>query len=226
MIRVGPHRFTEQDVERTLRSYPEMWQLYRDQRDPSSIDRLRAESTGDREGDLRRVWDSLTAAGPALRAAGQLPRREVGVVEQVHMSAGGVPKRPAASLDVRHDGAAGDVQRTRKHHGAPWQALCIWSTEAIAALVDAGHHLAPGAAGENVTVSGLRWRDVRPGVRLQLGEVVCDVSAFALPCRQNAKWFAGGDFMAMHHSRGPSRVYATVVIPGRIAPGDPAVLEP
>jgi MOSC domain-containing protein YiiM len=148
------------------------------------------------------------------------------VVEQVHTSAGGVPKQPVMSLDVRHDGAVGDVQRTKKHHGAPWQALCIWSTEAIAALVEAGHQLAPGAAGENVTVSGLRWSDVRPGVRLQLGEVVCDVSAFALPCRQNARWFADGDFMVMHHSRGPSRVYATVVTPGRIAPGDPAVLEP
>ena len=63
-------------------------------------------------------------------------------------------------------------------------------------------------------------------MRLQLGEVLCEVSAFALPCSQNKQWFAGGDFEAMHHDRGPSRVYATVLTPGRVVTGDPAILEP
>ena len=40
-------------------------------------------------------------------------------------------------------------------------------------------------------------------------------------------WFAGGDFEAMHHERGPvSRVYATVLTPGSVAVGDAVVLEP
>ena len=226
MIRIGPYGFTEQDIDRTLRHEADLWELYRAGRDASVLDALRPVRTGDREEDMRRIWAACTAAGPALRSAGQLPPRSEGVVVQLSRSAGGVPKLPVDSLDVGFRGAAGDVQKTKRHHGSPWQALCIWSTEAIDELNAAGHRLAPGAAGENVTVSGLPWVDVRAGVRLELGEVLCDVTAFALPCTQNARWFANGDFMAMHHDRGPSRVYATVIRPGRVTAGDRAILEP
>lgn len=71
------------------------------------------------------------------------------------------------------------------------------------------------------------WHLVRPGVRLQLGTVLCEVSAFALPCAKNAGWFLNRQFDLMHHRHGPvSRVYATVIEPGAIAVGDSAVLEP
>ena len=36
-----------------------------------------------------------------------------------------------------------------------------------------------GAAGENVTIAGLDWADVRPGVRLRIGEVLAEVWSFA-----------------------------------------------
>ena len=85
----------------------------------------------------------------------------------------------------------------------------------------------PGLAGENITVSGLPWADVRAGVRMRIGEVLCEVSAYALPCTSNKRWFIDGDFTVMHYDRGPvSRVYATVLEPGRIAVGDAAILEP
>jgi hypothetical protein len=226
MIRIGPYGFTVQDVERTLRHHAELWQLYRDGRETVAIDHLAPQLTGDDAEDIREVWAAFQAAGPALRAAGQLPARVEGRVVQLHMSGGGVPKAPVPSIEVTHKGAVGDVQRSKKHHGAPWQALCIWSIESIDALNAEGHQLFAGAAGENVTVSGLPWDDVRAGVRLQLGDVLCEVSAFALPCFQNKQWFADGDFRAMHHERGPSRVYATVLTPGRITTGDAAILEP
>jgi MOSC domain-containing protein YiiM len=113
------------------------------------------------------------------------------------------------------------------HHGRPWQALCLWSLEVIDAFQAAGHPIAPGLAGENITVSGLHWPDVRPGVRIQIGEVLCEISSYAIPCSQNSGWFLDGEFTLMHHDRGPvSRVYATVLEPGRIATGDAAILEP
>jgi MOSC domain-containing protein YiiM len=226
MLTLGPYRFTKQDVDRTVRHHAEMWELYRDGREPRAVDAVAPQLTGDPEEDLRRIWAAMLAAGPALRRAGQLPPRTAGRVVQLNVSAGGVPKLPVTHLDVGFGGPIGDAQRSKKHHGSPWQALCIWSVEAIAALNAQGHCLQPGSAGENVTVAGLPWDEVRAGVRLELGTVVCEVSAFALPCSQNAQWFAGGDFRAMHHERGPSRVYATVLVPGRIEPGDPATLEP
>jgi MOSC domain-containing protein YiiM len=68
---------------------------------------------------------------------------------------------------------------------------------------------------------------MRPGVLLRLGEVLAEVSSYAIPCKKNAAWFLGGSFDLMHHRHGPvSRVYATVLEPGFIATGDPVLLEP
>jgi MOSC domain-containing protein YiiM len=188
---------------------------------------LRPELDGPVADVLPRAWAALLAAGPALRAAGQLPGRAEGTVVQLNVSDGGVPKSPVDEVEVGWRGVVGDRQGSRRHHGRPWQALCLWSAEVIAAFAAEGHPIAAGSAGENVTISGLEWATVRPGTRLRLGTVVCDVSAWALPCVHNKRWFSDGDFNRMHHERGPvSRAYATVVEPGRITTGDRAILEP
>jgi MOSC domain-containing protein YiiM len=178
-------------------------------------------------GPLTRVWAALVDAGPALRAAGALPATVTGTVAQLNRSAGGVPKEPVDEVSVDLDGIVGDVQANRTLHGRPWQALCLWSVEVIDAFRADGNPLRPGAAGENATVAGLPWAEVRPGVRLRLGSVLCAVWSYTLPCAKNARWFRDRAFDLMHHDRGPvSRVYATVLEPGTIAAGDPAVLEP
>lgn len=232
MFEIGPHRFTETDARGTVRKHPEIWELFTRGRgsDTAAADDiltpLAPALTDDLETDLAAVWSAWTAAPAALRGAGLLPSRAVGTVQHLHLGDGGLPKRGVEQVDVGWRGVVGDRQAARAHHGRPWQALCIWSVESIEHHRSNGHPLAPGLAGENVTVGGLRWDDVRPGVRLQLGSVVCDVVDFAFPCKQNSGWFADGDFMAMHHERGPSRVYATVVQPGAISVGDEAILEP
>jgi len=227
MHSIGPYTFTETDARRTVGNLDDVWALYAAGRDSSVLDPLHPTLTGDLVSDLERVWAAWSAAGPALRAAGQLPARATGHVAQLSVSAGGLPKTPVQHADVTWKGMAGDRQATRVHHGRPWQALCLWSTEVIAALRADGHPIAPGLAGENITVTGLNWEDVRAGVRLQVGEVLCEISAFALPCFQNKPWFKGGDFHVMHHERGPvSRVYATVLQPGSITVGDAVVMEP
>jgi MOSC domain-containing protein YiiM len=228
MHSIGPYLFTETDAKRTVRFADEIFDLYAEGRDASVIEHLRPPAaTGDLETDLAAAWRSWTSAGPVLRAAGQLPLRADGTVVQLSVSPGGLPKRPVERAEVTWKGMAGDRQATRVHHGRPWQALCIWSAEVIDDFRKAGHPLAPGRAGENITVSGLPWAEVRAGVRLRVGDVLCEVSAYALPCASNTEWFIDGDFRVMHHERGPvSRVYATVLEPGVIAVGDPAILEP
>jgi len=227
MYTIGPYSFTATDAERTVGHLDDLWRLYEEGRDPTVIAGLRPELTGDLGTDLALAWSALLAAGPALRAAAQLPPRAVGSVVQLNVSQGGVPKSPRPSIEVSWSGVVGDRQATRQHHGRPWQALCLWSTEVIDALRGDGHPIAPGLAGENVTITGLPWHEVRAGVRLRLGDVLCEVSAYSLPCKQNRSWFRDGDFEAMHHARGPvSRVYATVLEPGMITVGDAAVLEP
>jgi MOSC domain-containing protein YiiM len=130
-------------------------------------------------------------------------------------------------VEVDLGGAAGDRQASRQHHGRPWQALCLWSMEVIDDLRADGHPIDAGSAGENLTVRGIDWAGIRTGVQVQVGEVVCEVSAPTLPCSKNRQWFRDGDWNHMHHDRGPvSRAYATVLRPGTIAVGDDVTLLP
>jgi len=227
MYQIGPYNFSETDAERTVSKLDLVWGWYSEGRDASVLAPLHPALTGDLATDLELVWKAWAAAGPALRAAGQLPPRAEGAVAHLHLGDGGVPKKPVDRVEVDFGGVIGDRQATRVHHGRPWQALCLWSIEAIQLLQAQGHPIAPGLAGENITVRGLPWAEMRAGVRLQIGGVSCEVSAYTLPCAQNAPWFVDGDFMAMNHDRGPvSRIYATVLKPGIIEVGDPVVLEP
>lgn len=227
MITIGPYTFSATDAQKTVASHHVVWDLMSEGRDTSSLTGLEPHLTGDVATDLPLVWSAWNAAADALRTAGQLPTRTIGSVVGLHVSNGGLPKLPIAEAEVTWKGMAGDRQASRNHHGRPWQALCLWSTEVIDAFRADGHPLAPGRAGENVTVSGLPWSQVRPGVDLRIGEVLCRISSYAIPCKQNREWFLDGRFDLMHHSNGPvSRAYATVLEPGHIRVGDAAVLEP
>jgi MOSC domain-containing protein YiiM len=182
------------------------------------------------EAAARLLGASLTAlhdAAAALRASGSLPSTARGTVSGLFTSRGGVPKQPVASVVIVHTGVVGDHQRTRRHHGRPWQALCLWSSEVVDLLRAEGHPIHPGAAGENVSITGIEWASVRSGVRLRIGTALAEVSVFALPCKTNAQWFIARRFDRMHHDRGPvSRAYARVVETGEATIGDEVVLEP
>jgi MOSC domain-containing protein YiiM len=62
--------------------------------------------------------------------------------------------------------------------------------------------------------------------------VLCDVSSYAVPCKQLADLFVDRDFNRIHHDRdrenatASCRVYATVIERGNIAAGDTVSFEP
>ena len=121
-----------------------------------------------------------------------------------------------------------DRQANRRFHGGPMRALCAYSAERLAALVAEGHPVAPGLLGENVLVSGVDWDQVRPGVRLRLGEVSAEVTGYAAPCEKIAYAFAGGAFKRIGQKVRPgwSRVYLRILEEGALAVGDAvAVVE-
>lgn len=170
----------------------------------------------------------LSDVGRGLHLLGAGAPTQVGVVAQLNVSDGGVPKKAIEVAEVGDRGLVGDRQASRLHHGRPLQALCLWSTDVIHALRAEGHPIEPGAAGENVTVTGIDWATIRPGTQLLLGEVLAEISAWATPCKKNAQWFDARDFRRMDHDRHPgwSRAYAWVREPGTIRQGDPVVVEP
>ena len=151
-----------------------------------------------------------------------------GRIHQISVSAGGVPKLPVDTAEVGLRGVIGDDQADKRHHGHPEQALCVWSLEVIDALREEGHPIAPGYAGENITVAGLDWTLVVPGVTLRFGDsVIAPVTFDATPCSKNAAWFAGRDFRRMSHERHPgwSRMYTSVAAGGTIGVGDPVRIQ-
>jgi len=174
----------------------------------------------------------LSAAGRHVVLAHGTPPG-AGSVAAVHRSAGGVPKvEVRGPVGVGPDGLDGDRQKVRRHHGRPSQALCLWSAEVISALAAEGHPVAPGSTGENLTLSGVDWRVLRPGVRLVLGEgddaPVAEVTGWADPCRTIAGSFLDGAFRRIDHARHPgcSRAYAAVVRPGEVSAGTPVTVLP
>jgi MOSC domain-containing protein YiiM len=150
-------------------------------------------------------------------------RRLTGTIARINVSDGGVPKLPVEFGVVGWRGLEGDRQRDRKHHGHPGQALCLYSLEIIEALRAEGHPIEPGCVGENLTLSGLDWGSLRPGTRFCAGQgVVFQITEPAVPCKNQTRWFEGGDYrrMSYDHHPGWSRWYAAVLSPGRIATGD------
>lgn len=146
---------------------------------------------------------------------------------QINASDGGVPKRPLPEAEVTTQGLAADRQRNTKVHGGPERALCLFSLERIIALQVEGHPIYPGSIGENVTIAGLEWSQVRPGARLRLGdEVEIEVTSYTIPCQNIRHSFAGEEFSRVSPKKhfGWTRVYARVLRPGRIRIGDVVTL--
>ena len=172
----------------------------------------------------------LSVAGRAV--ASEVAEAGTGRLCGVHVSGGGAPKAAVDSARVGPRGLEGDSQATRKHHGRPFQAVSLYSMEVIDALRSEGHPVEPGSLGENLTVEGIDWVGLRPGVRLAVGDdadpVVLEVSSWAPPCKNIAGSFSERRFDRVDHDKHPgwSRAYAWPLSGGTLATGDPVRVLP
>lgn len=144
-------------------------------------------------------------------------------VFQINISDGGVPKLPVLSAEVTANGLAGDRQRNLKYHGGPDRAVCLYSLERIVALQDQGHPVYPGAMGENLTLSGMQWDRLAPGVLMRIGErLLVELTSYADPCPDLLPYFTHGANHLVDQDKYPgwSRVYARVIEPGTVKVAD------
>ena len=144
------------------------------------------------------------------------------VVHSINVSGGGVPKLPRVSCFVRHGGLEGDRQRDLENHGGPERAVSLYSLDLIEALRSEGHPIAPGTIGENLTLAGVDWAKMAPGVRLEVGEVLLELTRDAAPCKTIAASFGDGRMARVSEKAHPgwSRFYARVLKEGIIRVGD------
>jgi len=151
-----------------------------------------------------------------------------GSIFQVNVSNGGVPKLAVRQALLTPLGLIGDRQRNTEVHGGPERAVCLYSLERIQALQAEGHPIYPGSAGENLTLVGLDWEQVKPGTRLQVGkEVVLEITRYTTPCDNLTESFIDGYFNRIHPSKYPgwARLYAKVIKTGEIRVGDRVTIE-
>ncbi len=151
-----------------------------------------------------------------------------GTVVSLNISQGGVPKLPIQSAQLGVYGFAGDGHDDVESHGGPERAVCIYATELIEALQLEGHPIFPGSAGENLTVRGLDWADMIPGVRVSIGGAVVQLTDYTSPCKTIRESFVNGRFSRISQKTNPgwSRVYGKVLVGGLVSLGDLVVVVP
>lgn len=145
-----------------------------------------------------------------------------GRVVSINRSRGGVPKLAVPEVFVGVNGLEGD-SHVYHRHGGPDKAVCLYSLEVIEALQREGHPIAPGTTGENVTVSGVDWPHLVPGVRLSLGPVEVEITDYATPCQTIIGSFADQQSKRILQKLHPgwARLYARVLTEGVLTLGDP-----
>ncbi len=156
-----------------------------------------------------------------------------GVVLQVNVSQGGVPKSAIPSAAVTERGIDGDAWRF-PFHGGRRQAILLITVEGIEELVALGFPLFAGALGENLTTRGLDRRKLRFGQRLRAGDTEIELTRMRTPCATLNVYGAGiqaAMFDAAVQAGDPasprwglSGFYASVVRPGTVRPGDAITL--
>ncbi|MDQ2889565.1 MAG: MOSC domain-containing protein [Gemmatimonadota bacterium] len=130
--------------------------------------------------------------------------------------------------EIGPSGIVGDGHDDRKHHGGPERAVCLYASELITRLVEEGHPIYAGSAGENVTISGLDWSCMVPGVRVRLGATMIQLTSYTSPCKTIRNSFVNGRFERISQKTNPgwSRVYARVLVPGTVRRADEVEIVP
>ncbi len=227
---MGQYNFSEIDAESTVAAAHALLDHYPATAQPE-LAPLRAEidallASGGPDDVIDDLFAMILSAREGAARAGTLAEPATGSVTQLSVSDGGVPKTAAESVEVDFGGVTTDRQSNRKHHGRPFQALCLWSAEIISELAADGHPIAAGSAGENITTTGIDLATLTMGSQLRIGSVLAQISSYAVPCAHQAQWFTDGDVSRLHHLNGSiSRLYATVIEPGVISVGDEITVE-
>jgi len=178
---------------------------------------------------LHEALHHLRDVGRIRAALGDGVRPQSGAVVHLAAGPGGVPKPAVASLNVGAAGIEGDHQNDELHHGRPFQAVCLWGADVLSELRAEGHPIEAGAAGENITIGGVAWDELRPGAKVLVGSTVeLELSSYAIPCAKNAQWFVDRNFRRIDHDHhaGWSRIYAWVRRAGTVNVGDAVEILP
>lgn len=156
-----------------------------------------------------------------------------GAIEQVSISRGGIPKTAVTEAWIGPLGLDGDDHRNPKYHGGPLKAVLLLSAEVLDELRAAGFDVSPGSLGENLTIRGLDFSQLRSGMAFRAGGAILRLTTLRQPCAtldvlnppglriQTRLYDAlakAGDTASPNWAKGG--FYAAVEAPGFVRPGD------
>ncbi|MGC9945305.1 MAG: MOSC domain-containing protein [Bryobacteraceae bacterium] len=157
-----------------------------------------------------------------------------GVIIQINVSLGGIPKRPIAAGMISPLGLAGDAHAHPQIHGGLRQAVLLIAAETVDELKARGYPVYYGALGENLTTRGLDRRDLRVGHQLRAGGATLEIAKVRGPCAALDVYgpaikqeiydplVKAGDPTSPRW--GMSGFYARVIEPGPVHPDDPILI--
>ena len=139
----------------------------------------------------------------------------------------GIAKAPVEGpVEVRVDGVAGDEIGNATHHGGPDQAVYLYSAEDLARWEgELGRELPPGSFGENLTLDRW-WPDPRVGDRVQIGDLLLELTFPRIPCATFATHVGAPDLVKRFGRGGNPGCYARVLGPGPVTRGDTVSVLP
>jgi len=158
-----------------------------------------------------------------------------GSILQISASRGGVPKHAIPLGILTPAGLEGDGHAHPEIHGGADRAVLLITSEGIEELAALGFPLTYGSLGENLTTQGIERRDWRVGQRWRIGaDAVIEITKRRAPCQQLNVYGPGlqaaiydqltRDGDPASPKWGLSGIYAAVVTPGLVRPGDAIVL--
>lgn len=125
-------------------------------------------------------------------------------------------------------GLEGDTIVNKKFHGGEDQAVYLYSAADYAWWAnELGRELAPGAFGENLTITDFHDATLRIGDRLFIGDdIELEITAPRVPCAQFAAKMGDGNFGKLFVAAEKPGAYARVIRRGTIRTGDAIVWQP
>ena len=171
-----------------------------------------------------------------LQKAGRIVLHVHGSILQVNSSSGGLPKRAALAGFISKLGLEGDGHAHPTIHGGPRKAILLIASEIVDSLVARGYPVFYGAMGENLTTRGIDTRALRIGDRLRTGLAVIEITQPRGPCTaldvygpsiKDEIYDLRVRLLDAESPRwGMSGLYASVIEPGEVQPGDAVELLP
>ena len=169
---------------------------------------------------IARIRSGFAVLGSEVQS---VPDAGRGIVLQVNVSPGGVPKRPVDGAYVGRLGLEGDDHDDLAGHGGPNRAVCLLAIEVIRRIAAEGHPIAPGTTGENITAEGIEFGALPSGTRLAIGDaLILELTEPTTPCKTIRESFSDGRFVRLGTKLYgiDTRVYARVAREGMVRAGD------